>query len=251
MEKAEQTIFLSTDSQAVAIRELTSARQGLDFVQHMASRGELNAQGCKDALSVAEHALANFSKATGIETESAADMEERYAKLRAANMRIRELEKMLGEAITPEQVRAGMKTLNDKLDAWWKLEGFGLVSECAFGAHGCKVELSCSLYGGTYMYSTEPISEAAAHAAWLESLPARGFKLMSDGSRDRNIIDCDASRKALVELIALRFPTARVSEIKNHCERNGVFSLRSMTVYIYDLDQIAALPTTPAQLQHP
>ena len=251
MEKPERFAFLSVDSQAVVQREIKAAIQGLQFVHQMAERGELNIQGCKDALSVAEHSLANVSKATGIETETAADMEERYAKVRAANMRVRELEQMLGEAVTPEQIRAGMKSLNDKLDAWWKLEGFGHISNCDFGSFGCKVELSCSLFTGSGWHSEEPVSKAAAHAAWLESLPARGFKLMTDGSRDKSVVDCDASRKALVDLIMFRFPTARITEIKNHCERNGAFSLRSITAYIYDLGQIGALPTTPGELKHP
>lgn len=241
----ESVVGLNADNQAVLQSEVRKALDGLSFFAQMAAKGTLTRDFGKNVLSLAEFALANITKVTGIETNSAAEQELRYAATRAANTRVRELEAKLGEAASTEHVQMGLKDFGKKLNSWWDLEGFGHITEMSFSEHGsCRVEFSCSLFGTTFLVdSPTPISDKEKDALWKASLKERGFVLATD-DRD-SLVDCDASRAVLARLFTERLPSSHIAGFTNHGSPNGLLKMRSVKLFIGNLDEIRMLPQLP------
>lgn len=241
----ESTVVLDADNQAVVQTEIKKVLHGLSYFAQMAAKGELTRDFGKSILSIAEHTIALMTKITGIETNSAAEQERRYAAIRTANMRIHELEIQMGQAAGTEHVQQGLKDFGNRLNSWWDLEGFGHITEIRFTQYGsCEVEFSCSLFGTTRLIdSPTPISDKEREALWKASLKERGFVLSTE-DRD-SLVDCDATRAVLAELFAARLPSSRISEFNNHGNRAGLMKLRSVKVFIHDLADIRTLPQLP------
>jgi hypothetical protein len=155
---------------------------------------------------------------------------------------VRELEAQLGNAQSPELTQLGVRTLEERINAWWRHEGFGLVSETTFGPYICKVKLSCGLYGDySSTLSETPISDKERKRLWLDSLREQGY-VLTDEKHEVGVLDCDASRAALCAFISSRLPTARIVSFENHVRRQSGYVLRGAEVIIRDWEEIMALP---------
>lgn len=237
-------ITLHPDQKAVAWRHIKDAQLALATISSILSGGTMP-QGAglyKTAISLVEHRMADFGKLLGIPTQSEADIEERHATVRAGNIRIRELEAQLGKEQSPEFTKMGLKLLDERINDWWKLEGFGHVSEVSFGAYRCTAKLSCHLFGNfSVTQSDTPISDKERKVQWRQSLRDRGF-VLTDGDRNISVLDCDASRKTLMDLIRKRLPSAIITNIENgRCEGDHLI-MRDVEVSIPDFGEILALP---------
>jgi hypothetical protein len=242
-------VTLNEDQKVLMSKSLKTCYSGLQTLLDFASKGILDAELCRNVLSTAEHELANISKLTGVEIDSAANIERRHAQIRAANMRVHELEAQLGAQVSAKHLQQGMERFNKMLNSWWDLEGFGHISEVKLSAYGhCEVTFSCSLFGAKFgMFSQTPVSDKERYALWLADLEKRGFVLV-DSKRDReSIVDCDATRQALSQLFAARMPSARITSYTNWGETNDLFSMRDVKVFIRDLADIETLPQMPEE----
>ncbi|MDF9778895.1 hypothetical protein [Pseudomonas baetica] len=213
------------------------------LVQLTASGREIPHEAAVSALRSVEYTIQKVGGILKVETQTAADIEERHAKLRTANLRVRELEAQLGQAQTPETTLLALRNLKEQLTRWWELEGFGHVSEVVFEAYGCRAKLSCHLYGDFPLVdSPTPLTDKERKVLWYQSLRDRGFELeISRG--DTAIVDNDASRKALAVLIAKRFPSGTIVGIGNVGSRgSSSLTMRDVDVRITNLEDIAALP---------
>lgn len=245
---ADREISLDPDKRAVAAREIRDIHLGLaaltDFLQKDAV---VTVEFVHNVISVVEYRLGELARELGVETDGTVQREERYAKLREANGRIRELEGLLGNAEAPELTQMALKKLHERLNGWWDLEGFGHVSEVAFGPYGAEVNFSCSLFGDFRLTdSRSPVSDKERKALWHKSLEDRGFELLWDG-REPSLKDCDRTRRVLAELFSGRLPSAKISSYVNHASRVGAFELRSVTVFIRRLEEILALPVAESR----
>jgi hypothetical protein len=240
-------VVLNEDQQVVMAKALNRCCSGLQTLVEFANHGILDAELCRNVLSTTEHELANVSKIIGVEIDSAANIERRHAKLRAANMRIHELEAQLGSLVTARHLQQGMEQFNKKLHSWWDLEGFGLVSEVKLSAYGnCEVTFSCSLFGSNGgIFSKTPVSDKERHKLWLEDLGKRGFVLVKSRHHGEAIVDCEASRQVLSQLFAQRMPSARITSYTNWGDTNELFTMRDVKVVIRDLADIETLPQMP------
>jgi len=251
-EDDDSIIALNADQTAVATKLILELQQAMGTIASVLKGPDASVfkdglpRGlATNCLSVAEHRMADLGKLLGVATDSAAEMENRFARVRAANMRIHELEAQLGTAQGPDVTKACLRMLDTQLNSWWDLEGFGHISDIAFGKHGCKVKFSCSLFGDFSFQSETPVSDKERRAMWHESLKERGFVLDQE-DRDWDIRDCDESREALLKLFALRLPSAKVISFDNHhYGRSGGFKLRGLEVYIHELAEISNLPQNP------
>lgn len=241
----ESVVVLSADDQAYLQSELKKVLSGLSYFAQMAAKGELTRAFGKNILAIAEFTLAEISKKTGIETNSAAEQEQRYAAIRTANNRVHELEAQLGKSASTEQVQLGLRDIAKKLNSWWDLEGFGHISELSFSEYGaCEVEFSCSLFGTRPLVnSPTPISDKEQEVLWKADLKERGFVLACDDRE--SVVDCDASRAVLASLFGQRLPSSRIMSYTNHSGRDGTLKMRSVKVYIRELDEIRELPQMP------
>ncbi|MBC8741710.1 hypothetical protein F6X40_34680 [Paraburkholderia sp. UCT31] len=239
-------IVLSADDAAVAQEKLGKIMFAISTMSKGIKSGDLRADLTKSVLSLTEYHLADLSKLTGINTQTAAEIEERHANIRAANDRVRELERKLGEGQSPERVQMAIRNLSEQLRTWWRRAGLGHISELEFTETGiCKAKLSCHLTGDFFlMDSPTPVSDKECRALWLATMREQGF-VLADGMprRDNEIIDCDQSREALRRLITGTFPSAAIHKIENHSSRDDShFKMTYAHVYIRKLEEIAALP---------
>ncbi|RIJ84993.1 hypothetical protein RSP822_18165 [Ralstonia solanacearum] len=239
-------ITFTPDSSAVVVRKVQDAFNALGVLHGAAKKPNqgLDIELATNALKVAEFNIADLCKVLGVETDSAAEREERYAALRQANLRIRDLENQLGLSQAPEAVQASLKAMDEHLNKWWDLEGFGYIKDIDFGRYGCRVNFSCNLFGAFGSWDSDtPVTDRDRKAAWIENLKERGFVLFKD-DRDWHLLDCDASRDALRQLIAGRIPSANVRSFENFHRRNDSgYCLRSAEAFISNISEILQLPT--------
>lgn len=142
-------IIFTPDSRAVTLQKLQQIQEALGTLVAVIGHGKrpLDVALPTNILKVAEFELADLGKTLGIETDSAREREERFTMLRAANLRVRELEAQLGDSQGADVTQVSIKELVTRLDGWWDLEGFGLIRSVAFDKYGCGVSFSCSLQG--------------------------------------------------------------------------------------------------------
>lgn len=242
-------ILLDEDQKAVLVRYVREAQQALAVLTDFAKEsGMADAELAENVLSVTEYRLADISELLKVPSETEARVRERSAALREANLRVQMLEKKLGGTQSPEGIQAGLKTLADKLNAWWDAEGFGHISDIRFGPYGCDIDFSCHLFGDFHLTnSSTPVSDKTRKEQWYESLQARGFVLVED-SRDMVLEDSDGNRRVLHDLFASRFPSALVRSFENS-HRHGAagFTLRGVKVFVRDIADIMALPFEPVK----
>ncbi|SAL01616.1 hypothetical protein AWB80_08166 [Caballeronia pedi] len=242
-------IELSPDQQAVAKKKLHDIGQSISMLHSFLEKGRpIEEDFAKSVACVVEYKLDDLCKALNIETFGTKEREERYAKLREANTQIHELEKQLGNTLSADATQESIKNIAAHLNKWWDLDGFGFIRELEFGQYGvCKGEFSCSLNGTFRLIDSDtPVSDKENKKTWIDTLRERGFELVED-SRDWHILDCDASRKALIDLFAARLPSAKVIKFENFCRQPASgFILRSAQVYIYKISEILDLPV-PAE----
>lgn len=237
-------ITLNADKSAVALKAIKDVGFALATIAEFLSAGRpLNSELAFNTLAVSEFYLADLTKLLGVETNGARQVEDRNALLRVAHERVRELEKIQGGTVTPQLAQLQLKNLSQQLNEWWKVDGFGHVSETNFGQYGCEVVLSCHLFGHYALVSSDtPVSDKQSKLDWHQRLRDRGFVLM-DNAGEICIQDCNASRTALISLLALRLPSGKITETRNHSSRDGVnMCLRDIKVYIRDISDIATLP---------
>lgn len=243
-ESQSRPIVLSVDQQAVALREITDLMHGLAVIADELTKGRaLQPELTRNILYIAEASLANISKVTGIETESAERREERYALLRKANERVRELEQLLGAGMSTEQTRMAVQGLLNRVRHWWRTNGLGHLSEIRLDEYGqLDMKLSCHLFGGFRANGSSPVSDGSRRQQWFDTIRAQGFVLNDDGSDPDTVVDCDASRQALVRLVTTALPSAQVSSISNHAGPNGKLVMVDAQVFVRKLADLEALP---------
>lgn len=246
----EATLTLSADQQAVAQKKIVDLHHAVNTIFTTLKEGRaLDAALATNCVKVAEFNLADLCKALGVETDSANEREQRYAELRKANFRIRDLETQIGATLSPEATQHAIKNVAERLNKWWRSEGFGFVHELGFGAYGvCHGNLTCSLNGSFRLLDSDtPVSDKKNKAAWIEGVRERGFELIKD-DRDWAIRDCDASRQALIDLVVGRLPSATIFKFENmRRHKADGFVLHHAEVYVHQLAEIMALPVPAAE----
>lgn len=243
-EPAEVT--LSDDDKAVALREIKDSHFALATVAQALNDGQPGRRELvENCLQVCEYHLADLSRLLRIPSQTAAKLEERHAKLRTANQRIRDLETQLGQAQAPERTQLSLGVLDEQLRGWWQVAGFGHTSEIHFQRYGCEVDFSAHLFGNFRLIkSPTPISDKERRTQWHAALRAQGYVLSEDdiNSRDLEVIDCAATRATLTTLFEACLPSAEIRSFKNRRNRNDEFVLDSVSVLIRQFADIASLP---------
>lgn len=199
-------------------------------------------------MNTTEYEISQLGKLLGVETEAAEKIEKRHGDLRRANMRIRELEELLGKGQPPQGIQPALKAICEQLNGWWDLEGFGHISDIAFGEYNLKATFSCQFLGvKPHIETPEPVSRKERFKLWLEGLQERGFVLLEEDG-DKGVKDCQESRVALAKLFAGRLSSAKISQFVSRESRYGSH-LRSVEVYIRDIAEIFELPTPPSDAE--
>lgn len=241
----DSPISLTADQDAVLRRTVRLIQQNLGSL--IIKQGDELIRGVAQAsLRITESNISELGKLLGACTEAEQEINRRHGELRAANIRIHELEAMMGQALDPAVIQMGLKSLDEQLNGWWNLEGFGLVREISFGSYNCKVNFSCSLFGDFHLTdSPTPLTDKEQKALWRQSLVDRGFVLF-EYSGDMHLMDCEKTRATLYALFQNRLPGSRISRFISHENKAGS-SLDAIEVSINKIEQIKNLPVAPTR----
>ena len=195
-------------------------------------------------MSSIENSLVKTANTVGIEIHTAEEQEKRYADIRTANLRVRELEKERGESVSAKDTALSVRALSERVKRWWGFAGFGYVSKVSVTDYGSmEVALSCRASAMHVYLSDDGSDEDGGLEKWHTYLRAYGFEMEKEpGDEDLSLVDTDANRKLLVRLIQDAMPSARILKTTNHRTRHGNYYLRDVEVLIRELDDVADLP---------
>lgn len=236
----DKLLQLSPDEQAVALRHLAALLDAAHYLQNQIREGQLTEDMCASLLGLCEFSLVDVCKVLGYKADLAADLEQRHGEIRAANIRIRELEQQLGSSRTTDGLKELMQRLRENVCRWWKQDGFGHVHDFSLEGYGaCKVELSCMLFGPDDRHGDTPVTARQRYVEWLAALP---YDLYQDPrEHEPDILDTPRNRTLLVELITHRFPSARITAWRNrpaNRQGNDSWELFQIDVYVHDLSDL-------------
>jgi hypothetical protein len=241
----KEPLPFTKDQQADIRATVQKIQQNLQMIPFFFDNEGLSREMASGVLNLAETDLATLGKLMGVATESAERIEQRHGDIRRANLRVHELEGLLGQAQPIEAIQPALRTLTRQLYDWWKLEGFGHISDVTFGEYNAKVSFSCQFLGcRPQVAAPEGATRKERMALWLTDLRTRGFVLLDDEG-DKGIQDCQQSREALRALFAQRLGGARVAQFVSRESRKGSH-LVNVEVYLSDLAVIRSLPVPPA-----
>jgi len=245
-----QTTVLSADQAEVLEREARSDAFGVAHLVTLAKQGEPIAKGLAYAvLSVRESRLAEFTKIFGIELDSATARADRFAALRAANIRVAQLEHQLGAAVPVDALQLALRSMEEQLRGWWRALGLGHVAEVSFGGYGARMKLSCGLSSRRpWAGSDTPATDRQAHAEWVAALREKGFHLVPAPVNKCAVVlaDCEINQQLLCSLVRSALPSAQFEGSRSvyfGTETTGRAPvLRDVTFFVPELQDIAALP---------
>lgn len=245
----KEPLPFTKDQQADIRATAKKIQQHLQMIPFFFDNEGLSREMASSVLNVAESDLAALGKLMGVATESAERIEQRHGDIRRANLRVHELERLLGQAQPIEAIQPVLRTLCEQLNGWWDLEGFGHISEIAFGEYNLKVSFCCQFIGcKPHLVAPEGATHKERKALWLASLQARGFVLLDDDG-DKGVKDCPESRDAMRALFAQRLGNAWISQFVSRESRANGSKLVSVEVVIRDLALIRALPVPLADAE--
>lgn len=244
----KEPLPFTADQQAEIRAAAKKIQQHLQMIPFFFDNEGLSREMARSVVNLSESDLAKLGELLGVATESGERIEQRHADIRRANLRVRELEGLLGQAQPIGAIQPALHGLHRQLYAWWQLEGFGHLSEVAFGEYSTKVSFSCMFHGvRTKLVAAEGLTRKERLALWLADLQARGFVLLDDEG-EKGVKDCPESREAMRALFAQRLGDARIGQFVSRETRNGSH-LVSVEVYVYDLALIRELPVPAADAE--
>lgn len=243
---AGKPALVLTDSQRAAARaEIKNLYTAASLLFTLLEQDKpIEAETAHVSLSAIESSLVKTANTVGIELHTAEEQEKRNADIRAANLRIRELEKARGDAVTPKDTALSVRALSERMKAWWGSAGLGYVPKVSLTDYGSmEVTLSCRASAMQYYLSDEADDDESSLAKWHDALRAYGFDMEKEpGDEDLALIDSDANRKLVEQLITRAMPSAYIVKTTNHLARNGKYHMRDVEVLIRELDDVASLP---------
>lgn len=198
----------------------------LSYCHEQLKKGALTVGMKENHLALSEHYLIDFLKIMDYDSILGKEMEERHANIKSLNIENRELRKQLGEKVTNEDAREKMKNLSELIRSWWRVKGFGHVSEIKFSEYGsAEVELS-----GMICSSLLDNKEKKDKEKYLIDL---GF-----GIDDGDVVFNDECLRLLGVLITEQYPSAFITETRVWHGRREASKLRGIHIIIQNLDDI-------------
>jgi hypothetical protein len=239
----ENIVTLNADQIAHISKELSETRFALATMEADVKSGTLDRDFGNTILGLLEYRIADIAKSTGIQIQTQEQIDKRHAELRQANLRIRALEKQLGESAQVDMITKAIGVMEEKFRYWWDINGFGHTSKFEVHRNGAHITVSGHLFGNYSSFSETPVSDKQARKGWLKSLVDAGYQIEHSDEQRHNeakLIDCDKNRSLIIDMLAQQFPSSKVFEITNFCSK-GSFHIREITLHIQDLSEIERL----------
>ncbi|OPX89448.1 MAG: hypothetical protein A4E53_01525 [Pelotomaculum sp. PtaB.Bin104] len=237
----ETRVVLDPDAKEFTLKSIAELHSALGFLYDQIKKNQAERSLVDSVLGIAEHCIADAGKKLGYDGTIKKELEERHAAIRAANIRIRELEEQLGSSKPMDGFKEQVKHLAELVEKFWQSQGFGCyVRDFSLGKWGVlKLELTFSLDRADSVLFQEkhPVSKREAHKQRIQSLQDRDFMLLEEEDRRYEMKDCDSNKAKLVEIIKNRFPSAVITrfDVRSMNRNLDDYYISSIEVYIRDV----------------
>ena len=237
----ETYIVLNPDDKEFVLKQLTKTYSALSVLYDVVKEDRAKRDLIDNVLGVSEYQLADLSKRLDYEGTLNKQIKERHAAIKAANVRIRELEKQLGSNRPLDGLEQQIKYLHDIVAEFWQSQGFGrYIKGFSVGPYGVlKLKLTFSIGKVGSSFSDTPVSDRKTHHEQIESLQNQGFELLMENNQDHEMKNSDTNKEKLINIIKTRFPSAIISRINAHSMGlNQDMYIRMIEVHIRNLTDL-------------
>ena len=241
-EKDLSEVVLNPDQKAIALKAAKDLIHGASYIHEMVEAGELCVEMRNNMCYLLDHYTKEICEPLGYASAAAQRIEEKHADIRKLNGRIRELEQQLGEAAPIDTVPKLLHNLKETIDDWWKAQGFGWIRDLNFGPYGT-VHLKFSfLFDHIFSMSKTPVSDKESEQDKRKDLEMLGYIFIVE-ERDYRLVDCDANRTLLMDLLTKRFPSIDIFYWENRrVRKRDQFSLWGINAVIQDIKDLEGEP---------
>ena len=239
-----EAIFpLSDDQKAVLLRSLQSLYSTSGQLHQFVEQNLLTTEMAAMLPSLLESYYSEVAKALGYQSQLLKEKEERHAKIKEANLKIRALEEKLGSSRSVDGLKEQLEHLTKQVKTWWGTEGFHHISEMTFTAYGGLDVAFSFMLDHFGRYTKTPVTDKKNKKTHIESLRAKGF-VFADfeeyQSERLQLIDNEENRKLLLAMLRKRFPSIEVRRWDNESSfsDSDIFTIRRVEATIDELTDI-------------
>jgi hypothetical protein len=225
-------------------KDFKKAIQGINLVVHTLN-GETKENrltaGYKETLGLSLETYAtDLLKVLKHDSVLAKEREERYHEIRSLNNENRELRSQLGNKVSSEDIREGMKNLTKNIRTWWSQFGLGHVSNGVhFTDNGILVTFSGSFSDSYYLKDEDEGYENKKTK--VNRFISEGYDIVNpEKPGEASLMVTKNNIDKLTKLIKSRFPSAFPREMKSVFWSNAaeVSQIREFEILIRNLDDI-------------
>ncbi len=224
--------FKDHSAKITAVNELEQTISSLHFLRGLLINHDPYKSDIFTHLGLLESHLNELSKLTGYDGMVAKEHERRHAEIRAANLRIRELETQLGDRVTPQVIFSGLKHYEAVFGTWYAAHGFH-YAKTEISPMGLRIEMDDEL----------AIDEPDDCFADKRLLPyaRKSIRMITDDctfefQKDQfhaNLLDTDRNRRMLQGLYGTAFHNSVIHGFRSHCD-GGRYYLRHEAFVPYE-----------------
>lgn len=232
-------INLTEDEKAVFKREGTKISQNLGMLNKLINDNKLNDELKNNILKVIQFSLNDINEALHFLNEKS-DLEKdiELSMIKEYQLKIKQLEESIQSKEQIANVIIPTKMLFEKIDKWWKTEGFNYIRTESLTSR-CNIELELSILLESYsiMYTKKPETAKKMLQTQKQYLMDKGFQFKSNESKSY-LIDNDNNKSLLISLIKESFPSAKIWNINNHLaevDNEQFFAIDSLKLTILDI----------------
>lgn len=239
----DEKVSLSEDQKSVLLKSTKDLYFAAQQLHQWVEKGGLTKEMGGILPSLIESHFVDIAKNLDYASHLTKEKEERHAKIRNANQRIRELEEKIGSSKPVDGLKEQLQHMRDTVYQWWGQEGFVHLSEDSFTPYGgFRATFSFMLDHRNGRYSDTPETDKRNRGEHIEHLRNLGF-LFHDAAKDRyeklSLLHVPENVTLLQKLLTERFPSAEIHTVRNHADRNSSeFIIRDFEATIYDLSDI-------------
>lgn len=239
-------VILDADTKEYTLKQLKEVYSALSHLYGRINEDQAERSLVDAVLGVSESIISDIGKKLDYNGTLQKEMEKRYGEIRKANLRIRELEEMMGSSKPIDGLKEQVKHLCENVEGFWQGYGFGgYIREFYIGKYGgVDLKLSFSFdWLGSLVGDDKPASSREKLAERIKMVQDKGFELVRPkGERRYEMKDCDSNKAKLFDVIMNRFPSAKITkfEARNHggCDEE-LFVISEIGVYIRNIHELA------------
>lgn len=187
-----------------------------------------------------EHYLNELTSLLGYDSILQEEYKQRYIDIRALNLEIHRLNKLIGNGVPPESVTSKLRTYDDAMRLWYGSHGFDYANLESYSAYGINYRFNGDL---SYDKDDGLSSRKERRDSFYSKYPLiTAENTVYDIYRDSyhaELLDTDKNKQLIQELLSDNFPNSRILEFHSRHNDFGSFTMNfSVSISYGDIDNL-------------